>query len=116
MLDHLEEIQSRHQLFSDIRGEGLLIGAELVPEYHGKAKQFLTAATEQGLMMLIADPKVLRFTPSLIIPDEDMKPNNSRQAQCCIDADTSLFTSRRRVADVDERVGIFKRLRPNELV
>lgn len=78
MLDHLEEIQSRHQLFSDIRGEGLLIGAELVPEYHGKAKQFLTAAAEQGLMMLIAGPNVLRFTPSLIIPDEDINIGMAR--------------------------------------
>ena len=78
MLDHLEEIQSRHQLFNDIRGEGLLIGAELVPEYHGKAKQFLTAAAEQGLMMLIAGPNVLRFTPSLIIPDEDINIGMAR--------------------------------------
>ena len=58
-------------VFSEIRGKGLLIGAELRPQWHGKGKDFLAAATKEGLMLLVAGPNVLRMAPSLIIPDDD---------------------------------------------
>ena len=68
----LQHINERYGIFHEIRGEGLLIGAELIPDWHGKAKDFLAAAIEQGLLMLVAGPNVLRFAPSLIIPDADI--------------------------------------------
>lgn len=70
---HLQAIHSKHQIFADIRGKGLLIGAELVPQHHGRGKDFLAAAASEGLMLLVAGPNVLRMTPSLIIPDEDIQ-------------------------------------------
>ncbi len=70
---HLEIINSKHHVFSEIRGKGLLVGAELIPEWHGKGKEFLAAAAKEGLMLLVASPNVLRMTPSLIIPDEDIQ-------------------------------------------
>ncbi len=71
-VEALRNIGNRHGIFSDIRGAGLLIGAELVDAWHGKAGEFLAAAREQGVLILMAGPNVLRFTPSLIIPDEDI--------------------------------------------
>ncbi|MEJ2043063.1 MAG: aspartate aminotransferase family protein [Reinekea sp.] len=68
----LQALNDKYGIFADIRGEGLLIGAELTENWHGKAKEFLTAALDQGLMMLVAGPNVLRFAPSLIIPDADI--------------------------------------------
>ncbi|WP_432474268.1 aspartate aminotransferase family protein [Amphritea sp. HPY] len=69
----LEKINAKHGIFKEIRGAGLLIGAELTENWHGQAAKFLAAAREAGVMMLVAGPNVLRMTPSLIIPDEDIK-------------------------------------------
>lgn len=69
---HLEDINSRHAIFSDIRGQGLLMGAELVEQWKGKAKDFVTATLEEGAMILVAGPDVLRMAPSLIIPESDI--------------------------------------------
>ena len=69
----LESINDEFGVFTEIRGKGLLIGAELVPEWHGKAKEFLAAAAKEGLMLLVAGPNVLRLAPSLIIPDDDIR-------------------------------------------
>ncbi|MGL6118096.1 aminotransferase class III-fold pyridoxal phosphate-dependent enzyme, partial [Plesiomonas sp.] len=51
---------------------GLLIGAELNAEYAGQAKTFLNAAAEEGVMLLMAGPDVLRFAPSLLIDEQDI--------------------------------------------
>lgn len=64
----LEKINARFKLFKEIRGKGLLIGAELVGALDGRAKDFVSAAAEHGVIMLIAGPNVLRFAPSLVIP------------------------------------------------
>ena len=76
--DGLARINERFHLFKDVRGMGLLIGAELVDEWQGKAKDFLGAALEEGVMMLVAGPNVLRFAPSLIIPDADIDDGLAR--------------------------------------
>ncbi len=78
---HLEEINAKHDLFEDIRGAGLLIGAALKPEYHGRARDVLAAAVEQGVMCLVAGPNVVRFAPSLVIADEDIDLGMGRFAE-----------------------------------
>ena len=70
---HLEAINKKHSIFSEIRGRGMLIGAELVEPFHGRGKDFLAAAAKEGLMMLVAGPNVLRIAPSLIISEEEIK-------------------------------------------
>ncbi|SQI46118.1 Acetylornithine/succinyldiaminopimelate aminotransferase [Serratia plymuthica] len=68
----LRKIGEKYGIFSDIRGMGLLIGAELTPPYHGKARDFLTAAAARGLMILNAGPNVIRFAPSLVVELKDI--------------------------------------------
>lgn len=68
----LEDINARHHVFSEIRGQGLLIGAELIESWHGRAKDIVTATLEEGAMILVAGPNVLRLAPSLIIPEDDI--------------------------------------------
>ena len=80
-VQHLQQIDARFDLFSDIRGMGLLIGAELKPQYHGKARDFLYAAAEAGVMVLNAGPDVMRFVPSLVIDDSDIAEGMARFAQ-----------------------------------
>lgn len=79
-VEHLQRIDARFDLFSDIRGMGLFIGAELKPQYHGKARNFLYAAAEAGVMVLNAGPDVMRFVPSLVIDDSDIAEGMARFA------------------------------------
>ncbi|MBW5834925.1 bifunctional acetylornithine/succinyldiaminopimelate transaminase [Yersinia enterocolitica] len=74
----LQDINNKYHVFSDIRGMGLLIGAELAPQYHGRAREFLTVAAANGLMILNAGPDVLRLAPSLVIEQEDIQQGMAR--------------------------------------
>lgn len=73
IVDELASINQTYQVFSQIRGQGLLIGAQLAPQYEGKAKELLGLAAKHGLMMLNAGADVMRFTPSLIITQEELQ-------------------------------------------
>ncbi|MFT6194259.1 MAG: acetylornithine/N-succinyldiaminopimelate aminotransferase [Cognaticolwellia sp.] len=68
----LNAINAKYHMFSEIRGKGLLIGAVLTEAYRGRAKELLNVALEEGLMTLIAGANIMRFAPSLVIPDEDI--------------------------------------------
>ncbi|MEQ9866987.1 bifunctional acetylornithine/succinyldiaminopimelate transaminase [Pectobacterium aroidearum] len=71
-VSELEKINQQYGVFEQIRGMGLLLGAELKLQWHGRAGEFLAAATAQGLMVLMAGPNVIRFVPSLIIDEDDI--------------------------------------------
>ncbi|WP_322095450.1 acetylornithine/succinyldiaminopimelate transaminase [Paraburkholderia bannensis] len=66
----LRSINSRTGCFQDLRGVGLLVGAELSDAYHGKAKDIMAAGLQNGVMLLNAGSSVLRFAPALNIPYE----------------------------------------------
>jgi acetylornithine/N-succinyldiaminopimelate aminotransferase len=68
----LAAINERYGLFKEIRGAGLLIGAEMAEPYRGRASEIVAQAAQLGLMILVAGPNVLRFAPSLIISDKDI--------------------------------------------
>ncbi len=72
ILAGLEKINNQYNIFSEFRGLGLLIGCALTEQWQGKAKQFLNASIEEGLMLLMAGPDVIRIAPSLLISDEDI--------------------------------------------
>ncbi|MEN0577945.1 aspartate aminotransferase family protein [Phytobacter palmae] len=78
---HLQDINAKYDLFSEIRGMGLLIGAELKPQYKGRARDFLYASADEGLMVLNAGPDVMRFAPSLIIEENDIEEGMLRFAK-----------------------------------
>jgi acetylornithine/N-succinyldiaminopimelate aminotransferase len=68
----LQAINAKYDVFSEIRGKGLLLGAALNEKYQGKARDFMLAAADEGLMILVAGYSVIRMTPSLIIPEADI--------------------------------------------
>ncbi|PWI33129.1 aspartate aminotransferase family protein [Vibrio albus] len=74
----LAEINSKYSIFSEIRGEGLLLGAAMNEEWQGRAKDVLAAAGKEGLMVLVAGANVVRFTPSLVIAKDDIKEGLAR--------------------------------------
>lgn len=68
----LERINAQYGIFDEIRGMGLLLGAQLKPAWHGRARDFLAASADLGLMILVAGPDVIRFVPSLVITHEEI--------------------------------------------
>ncbi|MCA1773454.1 MAG: aspartate aminotransferase family protein [Halomonas sp.] len=76
--EHLETINRKHGVFKEIRGMGLLMGAQMSDAYEGRAKDILPLAIEEGLMALIAGPNVLRMAPSLVIPEADIAEGMAR--------------------------------------
>jgi succinylornithine aminotransferase len=69
----LKEINAELDVYCDIRGKGLLIGAELNDKYKGKAYQLVHLAVKHGVSVLNASPNVTRFVPALNIPLEDIR-------------------------------------------
>ncbi len=78
--EELEKINQRFSLFTEIRGKGLLIGAELKDEYKPKARDLLHAAADAGVMILTAGNGVIRFAPSLVISEQDIREGMARLA------------------------------------
>ena len=74
----LNRIDSELGLFRDVRGRGLLIGAELGEAYEGKAGALVDACAEEGVIVLVAGPSVLRLLPPLNISDEDVSDATSK--------------------------------------
>ncbi len=68
----LMAIGERYGVFSEVRGEGLLLGCALTEKWQGRAKDFLAAGMEQGVMVLVAGADTVRLAPSLIIPEADI--------------------------------------------
>ncbi|WP_290437844.1 aspartate aminotransferase family protein [Aeromonas caviae] len=74
----LEAINAKYHCFSEVRGQGLLLGAVLNDDYKGRSRDFLLASVDQGLLALVAGTNVVRFTPSLVIPEADIKEGLAR--------------------------------------
>lgn len=68
----LEKINAKYGCFSEFRGKGLLLGCVMNEQFAGRAKDFLQASSEEGLMVLIAGANVVRFAPSLVITKEEV--------------------------------------------
>ena len=76
--DGLKAINEKYNVFSEVRGKGLLVGAVLNEQYQGRAKDFLMAAMDEGVMTLVAGANIVRFAPSLVIPDADIAEGLAR--------------------------------------
>jgi len=76
--DALVKINEKYDVFSEIRGKGLLVGAALNSKWAGKSRDFMLAAAAEGLMILMAGYNVIRFAPSLIIPEQDIAEGMAR--------------------------------------
>ena len=70
--DGLAAINAELDLFAEVRGRGLMLGAVLKPNYAGRAGEVLDHAAANGVLLLQAGPDVLRFVPALNIGDADV--------------------------------------------
>ena len=74
----LNRVNAELNLFRDVRGKGLIIGAELGEPYEGKAGALVDACADEGVIVLVASPSVLRLLPPLNIGDEDVNDATAR--------------------------------------
>lgn len=81
IIDKLDAINQTYPIFETVRGQGLLLGAVLKPAYAGKAKDIVTLASEEGVLVLVAGLNVVRFAPSLIINDDEIDEGLNRLAR-----------------------------------
>ena len=78
---YLAAINEKYQVFSEIRGQGMLLGAVLNDKFKGRSREFFLASADQGLMALVAGPDVVRFAPSLVITEADIAEGMQRFEQ-----------------------------------
>lgn len=60
-------------LITEVRGWGLINGMELNTDIELTSVDIVKAAMEQGLLLVPAGPKVVRFVPPLIVSDEEVE-------------------------------------------
>ncbi len=66
----LRRLQESQPAIVDVRGAGLLVGAELKA---GLALPVVGAARERGLLVNMAGPNTIRFAPPLIVNEDDIE-------------------------------------------
>jgi acetylornithine/N-succinyldiaminopimelate aminotransferase len=76
--DGLDALNRELDLFAEVRGRGLMLGAVLAPAYAGRAGEILDRAATEGLLMLQAGPDVLRFVPALNLADDELAEGLAR--------------------------------------
>ncbi|WP_116474133.1 aspartate aminotransferase family protein [Zobellella maritima] len=74
----LAAINAKYDCFSEVRGKGLLLGCVLNEQFKGRARDFLMAAMDEQLMVLVAGANVVRFAPSLVITKEEVAEGLAR--------------------------------------
>ena len=74
----LNALKRKYNTFKEVRGRGLLIGVELAAAWADRGKDFVNAAEQHGLMLLIAGPNVIRIAPSLLITEADIEQGLQR--------------------------------------
>ena len=78
---HLETLNDELSLFETIRGRGMMLGAVLSKAWKNKAPTMVTACQENGVLILLAGPDVLRFLPPLNISEKELKSGLERVSQ-----------------------------------
>ncbi|QCI17333.1 aspartate aminotransferase family protein [Buchnera aphidicola (Aphis helianthi)] len=74
----LNIINKRFQLFTEIRGMGLLIGIVVESKFIKKINDILHASFLEGVIFLTAGNNVIRMAPSLIITESDIVEGMNR--------------------------------------
>lgn len=80
---HLHKINSDLNIFKEIRGRGLMIGAELIDAHKGKAGAIAEAARKHGVLALVAGPDVSRLLPPLNITQAELHEGLERFHAAC---------------------------------
>ena len=84
--DGFAAINKRHNIFKDVRGEGLWLGCELVDKYDNRASEFMKAGHRNQVVFLTAgNNNILRFAPALNITDADIDQGLERTERAIVE-------------------------------
>ncbi len=72
MIEGLKAINQKYNVFDDIRGVGLLLGCEMNARHRDRAREVLSACADNGLLVLVAGPNVVRLAPPLNISESEI--------------------------------------------
>ncbi|MEM1026100.1 MAG: aspartate aminotransferase family protein [Myxococcota bacterium] len=73
LLAGLRAIDARRHCFSEVRGRGLMVGADLRPRLGFDAKAIVDGARGQGVLVHVAGPRTLRMVPPLVIESDHVE-------------------------------------------
>ncbi|KAE8378335.1 pyridoxal phosphate-dependent transferase [Aspergillus bertholletiae] len=74
LISGLKALQEKYPgVISEIRGRGLILGAQLSKDFSSKASDLITAARERGMLIITAGDGCLRFVPPLTITEDQIK-------------------------------------------
>jgi 4-aminobutyrate aminotransferase len=79
LLSKLRELQTRHEMIGDVRGLGLMVGAELVRDRQKKTpaaderNALIQACFRRGLLLLGCGESTVRFCPPLVVEPEQIE-------------------------------------------
>jgi 4-aminobutyrate aminotransferase len=96
LLANLRDLAAESRLIGDVRGLGLMIGVELVKDKTTRARakeeanQVMQECFKRGLLVLTCGPNSVRFSPPLVITEEQ--------------ADTAFHIFADALAEVESRV------------
>jgi len=74
----LETLSAELGMFKEVRGMGLMLGAELKEKLHGKAGDITEIARHHGVLILQAGPNVLRIMPPLTVTKAELREGIKR--------------------------------------
>lgn len=69
----LQDMNTQLNLFSAVRGKGLMWGAELQGVWENRALELVEICRQHGVLVLVAGGNVLRFLPPLTVTDEELQ-------------------------------------------
>jgi acetylornithine/N-succinyldiaminopimelate aminotransferase len=76
-------VQKYSQLFTDVRGWGLINGMEIREDIELTSSDLVKAAMQEGLLIAPAGTKVVRFVPPLIVSEEEVDRAADTLEQIC---------------------------------
>lgn len=78
LIEELQAIMARHTIIGDVRGRGLMVGAEIVSDRRSKEKApaarsaIVEACYRRGLVIIGCGENTIRFAPALVINEEEL--------------------------------------------
>jgi len=92
LMQGLGELQKSHPVIGDIRGLGLMVGAEFVqPHSHEPAGTYVgdleQLAFQKGLLLLSCGKSTIRFAPPLVISPEEIEVGLKVLGECLSELD-----------------------------
>jgi 4-aminobutyrate aminotransferase len=94
LMKGLRRLQKKHPCIGDVRGKGLMVGAEIVKDRVSKEpdpklrERIVDTAFYRGLLILGCGPNSLRFSPALIVEKQHI--------DCCLEIIDGIITDCRR--------------------